>query len=270
VAVKVIDLKMLKNDINRELLYSEIEILKELRDSPHVLRLCDIFSTRNNTYIITELCSGDLSSAIKQGLPPAQALLHMHQILQGYLQFHGKRVVHRDLKPANILLTHCGLIKIADFGFAIKAEALGKGSKYNVGSPLYMAPESLKKNDYSYKSDIWALGVIFYEMLFADTPWRAKNEKELLRKIENEPIETVLAAKTLSLPPNARDFLTRCLRVDKHARMGPEELHAFSFTPTVAPHNVLGEKTLNIAHRVTGNDSIALGSPLQEKKSLRM
>jgi serine/threonine protein kinase len=48
-----------------------------------------------------------------------------------------------------------------------------------------MAPESLRKNEYSYKSDIWALGVIFYEMLFADTPWRAKNEKDLLRKIEN-------------------------------------------------------------------------------------
>jgi serine/threonine protein kinase len=66
-------------------------------------------------------------------------------------------------------------VRIADFGFAIKAEALTKGSKYNVGSPLYMAPESLRKNEYSYRSDIWALGVIFYEMLFADTPWRAKN-----------------------------------------------------------------------------------------------
>ena len=83
-----------------------------------------------------------------------------------------------------------------------------------------MAPESLRKNEYSYKSDIWALGVIFYEMLFADTPWRAKNEKDLLRKIENEPIDNILANKSIS--NNAKELLTRCLKVDKHARLGPE------------------------------------------------
>lgn len=173
--MKVIDLKMLKNDINRELLYSEIEVLKDLRDCSHVLHLCDIYSTRNNTYIITELCASDLSASIKRGLSHSQALALMPHIVTGYLQFQAKRIVHRDLKPANILLTHGGHVRIADFGFAIRAEVLTKGSKYNVGSPLYMAPESLRKNEYSYRSDIWALGVIFYEMLFADTPWRAKN-----------------------------------------------------------------------------------------------
>jgi serine/threonine protein kinase len=84
------------------------------------LRLCDIFSTRNNTYIITELCGSDLSKVIKQGLSHPQALLYMQHIIQGYLQFHAKHIVHRDLKPANILLTHDNNIKIADFGFAIK------------------------------------------------------------------------------------------------------------------------------------------------------
>jgi serine/threonine protein kinase len=99
----------------------------------------------------------------------------MSSIIEGYLEFYKKDIVHRDLKPANILITESNHVKIADFGFAIKIESLAKGNKYNVGSPLYMAPESLKKNDYSFKSDIWALGIIFYEMLFNDTPWRAKN-----------------------------------------------------------------------------------------------
>ena len=87
------------------------------------------------------------------------------------------------MKPANLLLTHNNSLKIADFGFGIKAEEVVRPSKYNVGSPLYMAPESLKRNEYSFKTDIWAIGVIFFEMLTGDTPWRAKNEKELIKKI---------------------------------------------------------------------------------------
>lgn len=101
----------------------------------------------------------------------------MQQILTGYLNFARKQIIHRDLKPANILITESQELKIADFGFAIKAIDAPKSNKYNVGSPLYMAPESLKKNEYTLKTDVWALGVIFFEMLTGQTPWKAKNEK---------------------------------------------------------------------------------------------
>lgn len=84
---------------------------------------------------------------------------------------HG--IIHRDLKPANIFLKN-DIIKIADFGFAMKHTDSKKYSSYNVGSPVYMPPEALNENKYSFKSDIWALGVIFYEMLTGKTPWRAK------------------------------------------------------------------------------------------------
>lgn len=69
----------------------------------------------------------------------------MEQILVGYVQFARKDIIHRDLKPANILITD-GQMKVADFGFAIKAAEALKSNKYNVGSPLYMAPESLRRN----------------------------------------------------------------------------------------------------------------------------
>lgn len=64
----------------------------------------------------------------------------MQQIITGYLNFARKQIIHRDLKPANILVTENQELKIADFGFAIKTSDAHKYSKYNVGSPLYMAP----------------------------------------------------------------------------------------------------------------------------------
>ena len=185
VAVKVIDLRLLKNDINKVLLESEIQVLKELKALPHILSLHEVYTTKNNTYIITELCDSDLNKTIKKGLSESEATGFMAQILTGYLNFARKDIIHRDLKPANILITDQQQLKVADFGFAIKAADALKSNKYNVGSPLYMAPESLKRNEYTLKTDIWALGVIFFEMLMGETPWKAKNEKELIRKIEN-------------------------------------------------------------------------------------
>lgn len=70
----------------------------------------------------------------------------MANIIAGYVEIWKKSIVHRDLKPANILITEDNRLKIADFGFAVRLEELQNNSKYNVGSPLYMAPESLKRN----------------------------------------------------------------------------------------------------------------------------
>lgn len=97
----------------------------------------------------------------------------MNQVINGYNQVNMRSVIHRDLKPANIFLKQ-GEVKIADFGFAMKQSDCRRYSSYNVGSPVYMPPEALNENKYSFKSDIWALGVIYYEMLTGKTPWRAK------------------------------------------------------------------------------------------------
>jgi len=85
----------------------------------------------------------------------------MGELIQGVTSYQQRGIIHRDLKPANLLMVD-GKLKIADFGFGIKVSDLAFSSKYNVGSPLYMAPESLRKNDYSFKSDIWSLGVILF------------------------------------------------------------------------------------------------------------
>lgn len=154
-------------------------MLKTFKRSSNIIEVFDILTTKNNTYIITELCEGgDLSKLIaaKRGLPEAEAITILRQIVDGYSEISSNRIIHRDLKPANILLKD-NKIKIADFGFAMRASDSRKYSSYNVGSPIYMPPEALNDNKYSYKSDIWAIGVIFFELLTGRTPWKAKTEK---------------------------------------------------------------------------------------------
>ena len=106
----------------------------------------------------------------------------MKQLLSGYNEIHNLKLVHRDLKLANVFVKK-GKIKIADFGFAIDASKCEQKFTYNVGSPYYMPPESLKQNRYSYKSDIWALGVIAYELVHGKAPWKDKNDAILFEKI---------------------------------------------------------------------------------------
>ena len=163
-----------------ELLESEIGIIKSIAH-PNLLYCEDVFITINNCYIVTELCrGGDLASEIKKkgrfrGL---EALKLMLEIGRGFAHLSELNIIHRDIKPANILL-HNGTAKIADFGFARVEKGEGRKEKYNVGTPLYMSPEAFTSSYYSKQSDIWSLGIVFYEILQGRTPWEPKNEIEL-------------------------------------------------------------------------------------------
>lgn len=97
----------------------------------------------------------------------------MKDVLSGFRYLAEKGIVHRDIKPANIFFKN-GRCKIADFGFAKKISELKKRESYNVGTPLYMPPEALLSNRYSLQSDIFSIGVLFYEMLYGTSPWESR------------------------------------------------------------------------------------------------
>jgi serine/threonine protein kinase len=98
---------MIKGEVHKNLLASEIEVLKILKNSENIIDVYDIYNTKNNTYIITELCEGgDLSGFIskKKVLSETEAIEYMTQILKGYENMNNHGIIHRDLKPANIFL----------------------------------------------------------------------------------------------------------------------------------------------------------------------
>ncbi len=102
----------------------------------------------------------------------------MKQLIDGYYDINKAGFVHRDIKPANIFHKN-GIYKYGDFGFTIPISELQAHKHYNVGSPVYMPPEALKENNFSVSCDIWALGVIFFQMLKGVVPWRALSETVL-------------------------------------------------------------------------------------------
>ena len=170
-------------------------------------------------------------------------------------------ILHRDIKPANIFLLD-DQVRIADFGFATFTSEKKIQEKFNIGSPLYMPPESLLNNEYSFESDIWSLGVVFYEMLLGRAPWAATSERELLSKIMDTPILNLVPT---SLSPRCVEFLRRTLDVNPKTRMTPEELDTFVFSNKPKPvfpgkHRSISDLKSNEVLGSTGGTSASTSS----------
>lgn len=146
----------------------------------------------------------------------------MSQIIKGYQEIRRKKIIHRDLKPSNILICSQGKsAKICDFGFAIYDEEVSENRDIRVGSNFHMAPEVIRKNIYSEGSDIWALGVIYFEMLTGRYLWVGRNTKQLYISMEHNPIDVFL---TEEMDEIDKSFLKSCLKMNRNQRASPEQL----------------------------------------------
>ena len=131
----------------------------------------------------------------------------LKDIMRGFEYLCKLDIMHRDLKPANILISN-GKLKISDFGFA---RNLDNGDstvlKSIVGTPLYMSPQILSHQVYTNKSDLWSVGLIYYELLHGYTPWPAANELQLINNINHRP---VIFDPLIS--EQSKDFIRKCLK----------------------------------------------------------
>ena len=189
VAVKEISLETLNK--YEKSIKNETDIMKKL-NHPYIVKLYDtiIDESTDNVYLIMEYMGrGDFSKYLnRRPLKEKYALKYLKQIAQAMKYLLDNNIIHRDLKPQNILISDTGNIKLTDFGFA---RYFDKDIMIQTicGSPLYMAPEIIKNKKYDYKSDLWSIGVIFYEMLMGEPPFKAKNIYQLIRQIENDKID---------------------------------------------------------------------------------
>ncbi len=127
---------------------------------------------------------GSLKVALKSAFSPRQALAVLAQLSGALVEIHGHGIVHRDLKPENILVREDGTMAIADFGVAARFEAVAIDAKNHqvFGSPHYLAPELILGEPASPLTDIYSLGIAFYEMLTGAKPYSARNVRELAQQ----------------------------------------------------------------------------------------
>ena len=153
----------------------------------NVVRIHDLVDTPAGPAIGMELVDGvPLASLLgRERLPLGAALRIARQICDGLAAAHAEGVVHRDLKPANVLVDASGRLKIADFGLA---ELTGGGGGHLAGTPSYMAPEQTTGAPVDERTDVWAAGVILYEMLCGRLPFRGDDAPRLYGSIrEDDP-----------------------------------------------------------------------------------
>jgi len=194
------------------------------------------FCEKNDTWILMEYCAvgsvRDLLQVTTEPLLEEQCSYVVHHTLKGLAYMHIQKILHLDVKSANILLDEHGVVKLADFGVSVVLKSeMTKDQAVYVGSPLFMAPEIIKKEGYSHKADIWSLGITIIEMMEQCPPNTDINRIELLPKIVERPPPT-LRPDTLA-SPSFRKFLAKLLIKDPNQRLSAVDLLTESFMQNV-------------------------------------
>jgi NIMA (never in mitosis gene a)-related kinase len=206
---------------------NEAIILKKL-DHPNIIKFKEVFIQRKPIEalnIVTEYADGgDLEQKIKgQNKKPfteEEILDYFTQICLALQHLHKKKIIHRDLKSGNVFLMKSGIVKLGDFGISKGLKSSRDKAVTMVGTPFYLSPEIILNKPYDAKSDIWALGVLLYELLTFKMPFNAKSLPTLSIKI-NKGEYTPPSSKYSS---EIRDLLKRCLTLKPEERPSIDEI----------------------------------------------
>ncbi len=198
VAIKILSPQSGVSAEIKHVLLREAQSASSLND-PHICTIYEMGVVEGRDFIVMELVEGCPLAALipPQGLPPRTVLRYGIQIAAALMHAHDHGLVHRDIKPANIVVTPAGQVKILDFGLARLARASGdeeetlslasvtQGGSI-AGTVPYMAPEALRGEEAEARNDIWALGVVLYEMAAGRRPFRGQTTYEMSSAILHE------------------------------------------------------------------------------------
>eukprot|EP00347_Sterkiella_histriomuscorum_P017105 403350648 len=185
--MKQIDIGRMSEQEKRETV-QEAKILEAL-SHPNIVKFIEVFKTKKGKLcIVMDFADGgDLQARVKEQrgrmFSESQILEWFTQICLGLKHIHDRKILHRDLKGQNIFLTKSGIVKIGDFGIAKVLATTMQNARTVVGTPYYLSPEIVQSKPYNFKSDIWSLGIVLYEMCAQKPPFDAPSLHFLAMKI---------------------------------------------------------------------------------------
>src|SRR6202163_4504072 len=222
---RVVALKLIRADLasNPEILRRFKQELILAREVTHrnVLRIFDLGQAKGFKFITMEFVEGrDLRAVLRERgkLPPDEAVQIIAQVCRALESAHAAGVVHRDLKPQNIMLDGKDRVYVMDFGIAHSLETPGMTQTGALmGTPEYMSPEQAKGLKVDARSDLFALGIIFYEMLTGISPYKADTAlATLLKRTQERPQSP--AEVDATIPKAISDVVMKCLEIDRDHR----------------------------------------------------
>ncbi|KAH6913439.1 kinase-like domain-containing protein [Coprinopsis sp. MPI-PUGE-AT-0042] len=234
-AIKVISKLTLEN---YHTLLQEQNLLKRIKGHPFVLNLLDSFHDTENFYLITDYyAGGDLAHLLDKLkiFETDMARFYIAELVVAIKFLHGNEIIHRDLKPSNVLIKADGHICIGDFGLCkdfYKSNSSPMTDGF-AGTLVYMSPQVIAQELYSYETDWWSMGIILYELLQGDTPWTGPDVKSMMRKIKKEPL---LFRRPIE--DAVKDFLIKLLEKRVEDRLNSSHFATHPFFQSIDFHDV--------------------------------
>lgn len=219
VALKFLPERLARDKAALERFHREVRIARQI-SHPNVCRVYDIAEAQGQIFLSMEYIDGeDLATLLRRigRLPADKALEIASQLCGGLAAAHQEGVLHRDLKPANVMIDGRGKAKITDFGLAGLAGEF-EGAEVRAGTPAYMAPEQLAGREVSVKSDIYALGLVLYELFTGKKVFEATTINELLRLRESSQPPSI-SDHVKEVDPLVERVIRRCLESDPRERL---------------------------------------------------
>jgi serine/threonine protein kinase/Flp pilus assembly protein TadD len=254
VALKFLPPHLSDSEDNKSRFLQEAKAAAALSD-PHILNIYEIDEQNGNMFLVMEYIQGKtLRQYLKNlkssgGIPVPQAIEWTQQIARGLNAAHSTNIIHRDIKPENIMVTPENRMKIMDFGLAkLKGSAGLTRTGQSLGTLSYMSPEQAQGIKTDQRTDIWSLGVVFYELLTGEVPFTAEHDAALIYLIANEnpPAPSAFDRK---IPHQIDVFVMKLLEKDTGERFQTiqEVMENLEFVKKEIDETASSDKTKSIA-----------------------
>ncbi len=214
VALKFLPPHLSQSEEERKRFIHEAKAASAL-DHPNICTVYEIDETEEGRMFIAMACyqGQSLKDKIERGPLSLDEVVDIAmQVARGLVKAHTKEIIHRDIKPANILITEDGVVKIVDFGLAkLTGRTMLTKEGTTLGTAAYMSPEQTQGTSVDHRTDIWALGVVLYEMITGKQPFQGDYEQAVLYSIMNEDPEPITGLRT-GVPMELERIVNKALK----------------------------------------------------------